>query len=131
MSQAAIDAYRKSRATTATPAQLIGMLYDALLVSLHQATEALEGGRRLAATEQLVRSQRIVTELRCSLDLSAGELSRNLDRIYAYVWGQLVAANVSREPATVTACITLVSPLRKAWAEACLAQAPAEQRLSA
>jgi flagellar secretion chaperone FliS len=133
MSQNAINAYRKTRATTATPAQLIGMLYDALLVSLQRAVEALEEDRRMPATEQLVRSQRLVTELRCSLNFEAGELSRNLDNIYEYVWKQLVAANVSRDAGSVASCVSLIAPLRRAWAEACLGEGTGAQprRMSA
>lgn len=133
MSQNAINAYRKNRATTATPAQLVGMLYDGLLSGLSRARDAVLEGRRLAANEQLVRCQRIVTELRCSLNFDAGELSRHLDDIYEYVWRQLVAANVSRDAHTIADCIALVTPLRQAWAEACLGEMVGMQpeRLSA
>lgn len=130
MSQAAINQYIKNRTATATPAQLIAMLFDGLLLALRRAAEAEAGGRRAESSSQLVKAQRIVTELRCSLNFEAGSMAVDLDRIYEFLWRQLVRANVTRDPLLVMRCVELILPLREAWGEACLGQAQ-PQRLSA
>ena len=130
MSQAAINQYIKQRTATATPAQLIAMLYDGLIATLRRAAEAEASGRRAEASEQLVKGQRIVTELRCSLNFDAGALAQDLDRIYEFLWRQLIQANVKRDSLLVMRCVELVIPLRSAWGEACLGQV-ASHRLSA
>lgn len=130
MSQAAINQYKKQRTATATPAQLIAMLFDGLIASLRRAADAEASGRRSESSEQLVRAQRIVTELRCSLNFDAGPMAYDLDRIYDFVWRQLVRANVTRDPLLVVRCVDLLVPLREAWGEACLGQVQ-PQRMSA
>lgn len=127
MSQAAINQYKKQRTTTATPAQLIAMLFDGLIASLRRAADAEASGSRAESSEQLVRAQRIVTELRCSLNFEAGQLAYDLDKIYDFLWRQLVRANVSRDPLLVMRCVDLVVPLREAWGESCLGQAVPQQ----
>jgi len=72
MSQAAINQYVKNRMATATPAQLVAMLFDGAIAAMRRAADAEASGRRSEASEQLVKAQRIVTELRCSLDFEAG-----------------------------------------------------------
>ncbi len=96
------------------------MLYDAALAAMRSAVDEESSGRRAEASEQLVRAQTIVTELRCSLNLEAGPLAGDLDRIYEFVWRQLVQANVSRDSLLVMRCVELLVPLRQAWGEACL-----------
>ena len=130
MSQAAINQYVKNRTATATPAQLVAMLFDGLIVALRRSADAESSGRRAEASEQLVKAQRIVTELRCSLNFEAGTMAQNLDRIYEFVWQQLVTANVTRDQLLVMRCVDLILPLRQAWGEACLGQ-PQSQLLTA
>jgi len=131
MSRAAINQYVKNRMATATPAQLVAMLLDGLIATMRRAADAESSGRRSEASQQLVKAQRIVTELRCSLNFDGGgDIARELDRIYDYLWNQLVAANVRRDPLLVMRCVELVVPLREAWGAACLGQ-PGTERLSA
>lgn len=118
--QQARNQYVKSRTATATPAQLVAMLYDAAIAAMRCAADAESSGRRSEASEQLVRAQTILTELRCSLNLQAGPLAADLDRIYEFVWRQLVRANVARDSLLVMRCVELIVPLRQAWGEACL-----------
>ena len=78
MSRTAINQYVKNRTATATPAQLVAMLFDGLILALRRSAEAEAGGRREESSLQLVKAQRIVTELRCSLNFEAGTLAREL-----------------------------------------------------
>jgi flagellar protein FliS len=128
----AANQYRKHQMSTSTPAQLIGLLYDALLASIRRGAEALHESTFPLANEQLLRAQRIVTELRCSLNFEAGgEIAANLDAIYDYVWRQLVLANTRRDPALALQCLELIVPLRDGWAQALLGQGAPAERISA
>ena len=119
MNQAALLAkFRRESLATASPAQLLTMLYDRLLLDLDRAVAALESEDRAAANEQLGHAQQIVHELRCSLDVSAWDGGPQLLEIYNYLYSELVSANVAHDAAKVTACRALVSPLRDAWHQA-------------
>ncbi len=116
MNQAALLAkFRRESLATASPAQLLTMLYDRLLLDLDRAVAALESGDRAVANEQLGHAQQIVHELRCSLDVSAWDGGPQLLEIYNYLYSELVTANVGHDAAKVTACRALVTPLRDAW----------------
>lgn len=130
MSQAAINQYVKNRTATAKPAQLVAMLFDGLIAALRRSAEAESSGRRAEASEQLVKAQRIVIELRCSLNFDAGPLARDLDAIYEFVWQQLVTANVTRDQILVMRCVELILPLREAWGEACLGQSQPQRMIA-
>ncbi|WP_413451445.1 flagellar export chaperone FliS [Georgenia phoenicis] len=119
MNQAALLAkFRRESLATASPAQLLTMLYDRLLLDLDRAVAALESGDRAAANEQLGHAQQIIHELRCSLDVTAWDGAPKLLELYNYLYTELVGANVNRDAARVAACRELVAPLRDAWHQA-------------
>lgn len=118
------DRYLVDKVSTASPAELIGMLYDAGVVAMQAGRAAVEAGQVQDAHRHLVRAQNIVVELRCSLNLSAGEIATNLDALYEFLGKRLVQANLEKNPAVVADCLRVFTPLRDAWREACLGRAP-------
>ncbi|MBD8062716.1 flagellar export chaperone FliS [Oceanitalea stevensii] len=119
MNQAALLAkFRRESLATASPAQLLTMLYDRLLLDLDRAVAAIEAADRAGANEQLGHAQQIVHELRCSLDVSAWDGGAQLLEIYNYLYAELVTANVTHDAPKVAACRALVAPLRDAWHQA-------------
>lgn len=118
--------YRNQQVTTATPAELVGMLYDAAIAAIRTAAQANFERRAGDVHEPLVKAQDIITELRCALSFDAGgEIAGNLDGIYGHAIKLLVEANVSRLPARFDEATALLEPLRDAWRQACLGQEPA------
>ncbi len=101
---------------TASRGQLVVMLYDGFMRFAAQAVQALERQDVAAAAEPLSRAQRILTELRASLDMRQGEIATRLDSIYDYVGRRLTAARVERDPSAVREAIDPMSGLRDAWA---------------
>ncbi|MFC6410936.1 flagellar export chaperone FliS [Planobispora longispora] len=59
--------YIADTVNTASPGQLLVMLYDRLVLDLTRAEEALGRGDREAAAQQLMHAQDIIIELRSSL----------------------------------------------------------------
>ena len=100
---------------SATPAQLVTMLYDRLLLDLARAEAAQVSGDWPAASIPLLHAQDIVAELSSSLDVDAWSGGPDLLAIYSYLTTQLIAANVGRDVERTRECANLLGPLRWAW----------------
>ena len=124
MSATAANRYLADRVMTATPAQLVGMLYDVTVRSLVAGGTALAEGDRPTASTHLLKAQDAVGELRCSLDLSTGKLATSLDALYAYAYVRLVRGMVQGDRAAVAEVLTIMQELREAWRQACLQPVP-------
>ncbi|MFI5493144.1 flagellar export chaperone FliS [Actinoplanes sp. NPDC051859] len=118
--------YIADAVATASPAKLLLMLFDRLIMDLNRGEQALLEGNRTEANTNLKHAQDIVTELHVSLDLDAWEGAAGLAAIYAFVETELVNANVQSDAAKVTAIRELMEPLRDTWREAAMAAAAAE-----
>jgi flagellar protein FliS len=122
--------YLADSVATASPAKLLTMLYDRLVLDLNRAEEALRSGNRNSASPQLIHAQDIVLELRTSLNMDAWDGADRLAQIYTFLITELVGANIHADADRVLSCRRLVEPLRDAWREAALsvAAAPAAAR---
>lgn len=118
---AARDRYTGSAVTTASGPTLLLMLYDRLVRDLVNAESALAGRDLARANSELLHAQRIVLELRTSLDITAWSGGPALDELYTFVHTELVLANVEKSPGRVVGCRSLVEPLRDAWRDAAAA----------
>lgn len=107
---------------SATPARLLTMLYDRLLLDLGRAEAAQIAGQWPVASENLLHAQAIVAELTSSLNVEAWNGGEGLRGLYAYVSTALVNANVNRDVERTRESIALLEPLRQAWHEAAAAQ---------
>jgi flagellar secretion chaperone FliS len=109
--------YLADAVETASPAKLLTMLYDRLVLDLDRAARALRDGDQ-AASQNLLHAQDILAELMSSLDVHAWDGGPGLMSVYTYLTSELITANVTSDAAKVDACLALVSPLRDAWHEA-------------
>jgi flagellar secretion chaperone FliS len=111
-------AYRQQSILTATPAQLVVMLYDGCLRFLHQAAYAMREGQPAAAGARLSRAEAIVDELLTTLDLEqGGVIASRLQGIYVFCSRELLRARAERDAAAIDAVAELLSELRDAWAQ--------------
>ncbi|AEV88779.1 flagellar biosynthesis protein FliS [Actinoplanes sp. SE50] len=115
------DRYLQDSINTASPARLLVMLYDRLILDLTQGEEALREGDRDAAHERITHAQEIVLELRVTLDLEAWDGAPGLANLYGFILTELIGANIAKSPERVAGCRTLLEPLRDAWREAAVA----------
>jgi flagellar protein FliS len=115
--------YLGDSVATASPARLLVMLYERLVLDLTQAEAALAAADRGAAAQRLMHAQEIVIELRTSLKMDVWDGAANLAAIYGFLLGELIAANVQGDPQKVVECRGLVEPLLDAWREAALTAA--------
>ena len=115
------DRYLQDSITTASPAKLLLMLYDRLILDLMKGEEALRADEREEAHERLTHAQEIVLELRTSLDVDAWSGAPALANLYGWMLTELIGANTGKDADRVAACRALVEPLRDAWREAAAA----------
>lgn len=108
-------AYTESSVLTATPEQLVVMLYDGAIGFLRQASAALRAGNRSVAANRLTRAEAIVNELNYSLDMSHGDIPERLRSIYLFVKRQLLAARLDGDAGLVDSVVPLLAELREAW----------------
>lgn len=116
-------AYMDASVATASPARLLVMLYERLVLDVRKAMTAQQQGDHAEAHTQLLHAQDIVLELRATLDVDAWEGGPGLASIYDFLHLQLVRANISRDVATTEGCLRLVEDLCATWREAALAAA--------
>lgn len=109
--------YASDAAQTVSPARLVTMLYDRLVVDLASAEDAM--GRRDPATvgERLGHAQEILLELHATLDLEVWPEGESLSRLYLWMVGELMQARLHDAPQQVAQCRQLLEPLRDAWHE--------------
>ena len=110
--------YMGDTVATASPQQLLVMLYDRLALDLERAQTALARGDHDEASRQLLHAQDIVTELHSSLRVDVWEGGPRLSALYAWLSTELVNANVKRDRNRVRSCLQVVEPLRDAWRQA-------------
>jgi flagellar protein FliS len=111
------QAYRDSAVLTATPEQLVVMLYDGARRFLTQAAFAMRQGDLATANERLRRAEAIIAELRSTLDMSAGEIAERLSAIYAFCQRHLMEARFKRDADHIDQVAKLLSELREAWGQ--------------
>ena len=111
------QAYRSNAVLTASPEQLVVMLYDGAIRFLRQADALFEEGAWPEGIERIGRAQAIVDELLCTLNMEAGELSQRLEAIYVFCSGHLRDARRNRDRVRVQQVARLLGELREAWAE--------------
>jgi flagellar protein FliS len=117
-------AYRQHSVLTATPGQLVVMLYDGCLRFLHQGAHAMRAGNRLQAHARLSRAEAIVDELLATLDLDqGGEIAQRLQGIYVFCRGHLLDARRAQDADKVDAVARLLGELREAFSQVAGAEA--------
>jgi flagellar protein FliS len=109
--------YQESNVLTASPEQLVVLLYDGAVRFLRQSEAALREHAWSQGFERLQRAEAIVDELLSTLNMDAGELSERLQAIYVFCKSQLMEARLQRDPAKVAQVAALLAELRESWAK--------------
>lgn len=107
--------YRKTQIETATPGQLVVMLYQGAVRFLSIASSAMEQGNIELSHTALLRAQDILLELRTTLNPEAGEVAASLSAIYDYMLGRLIEANLHKDPEPVQEVLSYLQELLPAW----------------
>lgn len=122
--------YQTAAVNTATPGQLVLMLFDGALLRMAGALAGFEieevGKRFEQINNQLLKTQAILRELQSSLDLKAGgEFARKMWALYDFMLDRLHVANVTKDREPIRIVERLLGEVRDAWATM-LAKNPTE-----
>ncbi len=120
-----LAAYRETRVKTASPGQLVVMLYDEAIKQSDTAI-ALLGPESKPKPEDIERInvalgkvQDVITELMASLDFDVGgDIARDLFALYVWFGREMLEANIHKEVGRVSAVRKMLAELRGAWADA-------------
>jgi flagellar protein FliS len=124
--------YRANSVLTASPGQLVLMLYDGALRSMALARQSLakpatDRGRIMESNTHLLKAQRIIVELQATLKMDAGDgkFSQEMFRLYGYFIRRLIDANLRKIEEPVIEVEKLLGQIRDSWAEMLRKQDPA------
>jgi flagellar protein FliS len=117
---AVADHYLVEKVASATPAELIALLYDKAILSLKRAQQFLAAGDNDLAYSRIVNASDVVLELRCVLNPAAGDMTVRLEALYAWVTSRLLVAASRRDSSAVQEALDVLQPLQSAWREACV-----------
>ena len=116
------NSYRQISAHTASPGQLVLMLYDGAIRFLEKSLSGFDMDDPLdfnqTISNNLLRAQSIINELSGTLNLDqGGELAHTLRRLYSYMDDRLMESNLSKTPEGIRDTVRRLTVLRDAWQE--------------
>jgi flagellar protein FliS len=114
--------YKQVATQTASPGQLILMLYDGAIRFLEQARRGFHHDDpleyNLTINNNVQKAQAIITELNGALNIKdGGELALTLNRLYDYFDRRLMEANLRKDEEAIIEIINRLTILREAWQE--------------
>ncbi|MSR66892.1 MAG: flagellar export chaperone FliS [Pedosphaera sp.] len=120
------DTYRTTAVQTATPGNLLLMLYDGVNRFLGTAIEAFKQADplkfNLVVHQNVSKAQAIIRELQKALrpereSAGDGDLANNLAELYNYFDRRLNEANVKKDKEMIVEVRDRMNSLREAWSE--------------
>lgn len=117
-----LSIYRKTATSTASPGDLVLMLFDGALRFMAAAEIGFQEENFARRNEQIhnniQRTQAIITELQATLNMEkGGEFSENLYRLYDFMQDQLNQANREKNLDKIKVVVGFVQDIREAWAQ--------------
>lgn len=109
----------EAKAETASPHELVLMLYDGALTSIASASLHMRAGNIAAKGETISKAIEIIDNgLKACLDYrSGGELAERLGALYEYMSSRLLHANLRNDSAALDEVSGLLRELKGAWQE--------------
>lgn len=123
--------YKKNQIETATPEQILILLYDGAIQYLNKAKIFLEQNDIEQFREGLLNCENIILEFMNSLDMElGGNIAENLYGLYDYLYSTLVMAAITRDENKVDEVLKHLKHLRETWLKAIeIANAEKEAKL--
>ena len=109
-------AYQNSKIMTASPAELILMLYDGAIKFSNIAVAAIEKNDIEKAHNNIIKTERIINEFRSSLDKKY-PVSKDFDVVYVYLIRRLHEANIKKDAEILEEVLKHLRTMRDTWKE--------------
>lgn len=111
--------YQQTQVQTASPMDLILMMYDECIQTLERAEKAFaidSPERYQEINNQILHAEDIITELSVALDMEkGGEIANNLHRLYDFMLFHLSNANTNHVVKPVTDVRAMMQEMREVW----------------
>lgn len=115
----AYSQYQETQILSASPEQILLLLYDGAIRFTRQAMYGLEEENLTLFHHGIKSSMAIITEFSNSLDHTiGGEIAENLDALYSYMIRELTLANLHKDIEKLQIVEKLLVGLRATWGEA-------------
>ena len=114
--QDAAATYRDHAITTASPAKLVVLIFERLVLDLDRAIAAFDTNQ--SPHTHLVHAQELLTALLDALDLDAWEHAPQLANIYLTIHQNLITANIEKNPTLIRDNLDIITELTQAWTQA-------------
>lgn len=116
---ALMNKYQNNQVATASPEQLLIMLYDGAIRFLRQASESLEAKDQEGKVRGIRNGMAIITEFRNTLDHKiGGQVASDLDALYDFMIRELTQSNIKNDIEKLKVVVGLLVGLRETWAQA-------------
>lgn len=109
--------YLETTIQTASPAQLLIMLYDGAIRFCRQGIEAIKGNNYSEANTNLLKVQDIISEFIITIDRSS-PISENLLNMYEYINMRLIEANLKKDIEPAEEVLGHLLELKETWYQA-------------
>jgi flagellar protein FliS len=111
-----MNPYFEQMVLSASPVELVRLLYQRAIGAVREAREHLKHGRIQERCNSVNIAYSVLTELASSLRADdAPELSANLNALYSYMQGRLVEANGQQLDGPLLEVLGLLNTLAEAW----------------
>lgn len=116
MTYTALNKYKQSSISTATPEELTLMLYNGAIKFMNIAKYSIDKKEMEKAHNSLIRAQDIILELNYSLDMKY-DISKEMRDLYEFIMSKLVDGNISKDIKSIEEAIDITSEMRDTWKE--------------
>jgi len=111
--------YLANTVNSASPEQLMLMLYDGAIRFISLGIQAIENGLIDKRAYYINKTSAIVSEFAATLDHNQdAKLAEDLDALYGYMLSRMLEANLKNDTAPLLEVKKLLSDLRATWAQA-------------
>ena len=102
---------------SASPHQLITLLFDGILVAITKAKQHMLNQEILEKNEAISKETLLIDSgLRAGLNFQqGGELAKNLDDLYSYMLNRLMLAHLNNQPELLDEVHNLLADIKSAW----------------
>ena len=112
-------AYRENAVLSATPEQLVVLLYEHLIINLKRADKQIRNRDLEGKGESLARANDIVLELLSSLDFDkGGEIAGRLASLYGFFSQEITTVGRTLDTARIAQLVEMAEELHESCAQA-------------
>jgi flagellar protein FliS len=106
--------YQQTQLQTASPSQLLLMLYDGAIRFIRLGISAIEEKNYEKTNTYLCKSQAVIHELIAALNYDY-PIAKNLYQVYEYMIHRLIQSNMKKDKQPANEVLSYLLEMREAW----------------